>query len=327
MSHTTFEPTTPTQSYKRRKEHTPYTSSKVTDFTADKVVLELFAASALDKLIEFFFSILQRVLLAATNKNNEENVAETLQEFRIRFGVHENGLEIIEKETKFVEELQYFEVFLNKEKMLQDEWEKLVVIELKDGEQSHKKTLKQKPFSFGSSAEYLRYNTHIFTKVTSHPIDEEVAKFKVKRTVREENIPNPRWKILLDEVTFKDGDPHFVCAFVWLRDLIEVEISELNKISELLKSISVMPVRSKIIEYFYRYEPDFYKQLISKQIIKDLEYHQPTTPNQLQELYKRRDWYILLQRFYGISPEEYEKLPEAVYPFEKDSSSSASDDE
>ncbi len=114
MSHTTFEPTTPTQSYKRRKEHTPYTSSKVTDFTADKVVLELFAASALDKLIEFFFSILQRVLLAATNKNNEENVAETLQEFRIRFGVHENGLEIIEKETKFVEETQYFEVFLNK---------------------------------------------------------------------------------------------------------------------------------------------------------------------------------------------------------------------
>ncbi len=121
--------------------------------------------------------------------------------------------------------------------------------------------------------------------------------FKVNRTVREQNTPNPCWKLLLDEVSFTDGDPHFVCSFVCLKDLSELDVLELNKISNLLKEISVMLVRSKIIAYLYRYKPGFYKQLIDKQIIKgDLQYRQPITARQWKELYDREDISVSVAR-------------------------------
>ncbi len=223
-----------------------------------------------------------------------------IDQLRIRFGTHKLGLEKIEQQTYEVDPpIEYLETFVDRDKILNNEWKKIITY----GEEGLK-IVKTNLVSFTSQEETIEYTSH--TKVWTPTKSNDVVTFSVKRQSRIQASSSLCWKIIIDEVTFPDGDPHMVCSLVSLKVL---QSADLEDVEQFMKHISAAPVRSKIIEYFFRYDIEFYEQLEQKNMIKDLEYEQRTSPAQMRTLYAKDDYYIIQQRFYGISREEYNKLP------------------
>lgn len=88
---------------------------------------------------------------------------------------------------------------------------------------------------------------------------EVLGKFLVERQILQFR---QGFTVYIDKATFPDGDPHCVCSIERVENIP-------RKTYELLRQHFIVPVRSKVCEYLYRYEPEIY------QILSDNNYVQP----------------------------------------------------
>ncbi len=195
----------------------------------------------------------------------------TLKTLSVRMGINADGLDLLMKIGKKQDCIQYDEIFFNSSKMLKNVWEKEVTFinPQRAGYFETKFNLEVE----GNSGEYISYyrEQSQFKETT-----DVVAKFRVTRTIVVESGEQPTWKAYIDEVTFQDGDPHCVCSFI---------LEENFTNTELIQKIGIFPIRSKIIEYLYRYEPAMYKQMVELgNIVAKQDYTQCITLNQAQQL-------------------------------------------
>lgn len=204
-------------------------------------------------------------------EHSKPSLLTTLHTLSVRMGIDVKGLNLLMDSGKKLDSIQYEEIFFNSSKMLENIWEKEVIFITP--KQLGYFEVKLNPQTGGNVGEYISYPKERSGLMKASDV---VAKFRVTRTIVTEDVDHPTWKAYIDEVTFEDGDPHCVCSFV---------LEENFTNTELIQKIGLFPIRSKIIEYLYRYNSTMYKQMIESGIVDPKQvYIQCITSQQAQIL-------------------------------------------